>query len=30
MTLKQADAIAGYERERQRSGGWAGIDTTAL
>jgi 3-isopropylmalate/(R)-2-methylmalate dehydratase small subunit len=30
MTLKQDDAIAGYERGRQRSGGWAGINTTAL
>jgi 3-isopropylmalate/(R)-2-methylmalate dehydratase small subunit len=30
MTLKEDDAIAGYERERLRSAGWAGIPTTAL
>jgi 3-isopropylmalate/(R)-2-methylmalate dehydratase small subunit len=30
LTLKQDDAIAGYERERERSRGWVGVPTTAL
>ncbi|HEV3127334.1 MAG TPA: 3-isopropylmalate dehydratase small subunit [Solirubrobacteraceae bacterium] len=30
LTLGQEEAIAAYERDRQRAGGWAGPNTTAL
>jgi 3-isopropylmalate/(R)-2-methylmalate dehydratase small subunit len=30
LTLQQADAIAAFERDRERGVGWAGINTTAL
>ncbi len=30
LTLAQDEAITAYERDRTRSGGWAGPDTTAL
>ena len=30
LTLQQSDAIAAFERERERGAGWAGINTRAL